>query len=92
MKRWEMLKYTATVHDIKDLDDVTSFAYVHGDCELTDVFQSKEEALKYLFADGNPIMVKHDKDDGLFDVSAYCVQLVEYDDLGNCVDEGELIY
>lgn len=91
--RWEILKFTAFTRDYNDIFyDKTNFAYVYGDCEVTDICRDEEEAIKTLFSDGNKPIVEYDDDLGEWSVSGYATQWVTYDDLGNYVDEGELIY
>lgn len=91
--RWEILKYTAwTKYDSDIFYDKSSFAYEYGDCEVTDVFDDEESALEALFSEGNPVSVTYDEAIGEYLVTGYATQWVTYDDLGNYVDEGELIY
>lgn len=91
--RWEMQKYTAFTRYYSDIFyDKSFFPYVYGDCEVTDVYDNEEDALDDLFRDNNDVTVTYHDELNEWELSGYAVQWVTYDDLGNYVDEGELIY
>lgn len=91
--RWEILRYEAITNDYSDIFfDKSIFPYIYGDCEVVDTYDTEEKALDDLFKDGNETVVEYIDELNEWLVYGYAAQWVTYDDLGNYVDEGELIY
>lgn len=91
--KYEIEKYTAFTTSYSDIFyDGTAFAYVYGDCETVETFDNEDEAFEAWSKTKDYHLWTGDYDNGEYEVVCYGVREVKYDDAGNFVDQGELVY